>query len=146
MFGINGGELLILIIVAIIVVGPERMPEYARQFREWVAALRTMVDQGRNQIKEEVGNDVDWSKLDPRQYDPRQIVREAFTEPAQSTRPGSGSASPRSLANDAVAGKRANADSAAAHVGPAATAAVRPRASAPHTPRSAGAPFDSEAT
>ena len=85
MFGINGGELLILIVVAIIVVGPERMPEYAKQLREWVVGLRTMVDQGRDQLKDEVGEDVDWSQLDPRQYDPRRIVREALNDPAPNT-------------------------------------------------------------
>lgn len=82
MFGINGGELLVLILIAIVVVGPERMPEYARQLREWVVGVRTMVDNGRAQLKAEVGDDVDWEKLDPRQYDPRRIVREALYEPA----------------------------------------------------------------
>lgn len=82
MFGINGGELLVLILIAIVVVGPERMPEYARQLREWVVGVRDMVDRGRAQLKAEVGDDVDWEKLDPRQYDPRRIVREALYEPA----------------------------------------------------------------
>ncbi len=87
MFGINGGELLILILVAIVVVGPERMPEYARQLREWVVGLRTVVDKGRAQLKTEMGDDVDWEKLDPRQYDPRRIVREALYEPTPSPAP-----------------------------------------------------------
>lgn len=81
MFGINGGEFLILLVIAVIVVGPERMPEYARQLRDWVRGLRAVVDRGREQLKEEVGDDVDWTTLDPRQYDPRRIVRDALTEP-----------------------------------------------------------------
>ena len=125
MFGINGGELLILIVVAIIVVGPERMPEYAKQLREWVVGLRAMADRGRDQIKEEVGDDVDWSKLDPRQYDPRHIVREAFNEPIQSTRTGNASA-PRTGA-------------------PSGTAAVTSTGD-PSAPPAPSAPFDSEAT
>lgn len=82
MFGINGGELVLLIIVAIVVVGPERLPEYSRQLREWVIQMRDIVRQGKEQIKSEVGDDIDWSQLDPRQYDPRRIVREALYEPA----------------------------------------------------------------
>lgn len=82
MLGINGGELIVIILIAIVVVGPERMPEYARQLREWVLGVRATVDKGRAQLKSEVGDDVDWEKLDPRQYDPRRIVREALYEPA----------------------------------------------------------------
>jgi len=82
MFGINGGELIVLIIIAIVVVGPERLPEYSRQLREWVIQMRDIVRQGKEQIKSEVGDDIDWSQLDPRQYDPRRIVREALYEPA----------------------------------------------------------------
>lgn len=82
MFGINGGELVLLIIIAIVVVGPERLPEYSRQLREWVIVVRDMVRKGKDQIKTEVGDEIDWSALDPRQYDPRRIVREALYEPA----------------------------------------------------------------
>lgn len=137
MFGINGGELLILIVVAIIVVGPERMPEYAQQFREWVVGLRTMVDRGREQIKEEVGDDVDWSKLDPRQYDPRHIVREALNEPAKTSR--------ASGASTSMTGAGAGSAATSAVV----THTVAAPASAETTATAAGspsAPFDSEAT
>lgn len=138
MFGINGGELLILIVVAIIVVGPERMPEYARQLREWVVGLRAMVDRGREQIKEEVGDDVDWSKLDPRQYDPRHIVREAFNEPAAGTRTGS--------ASGATARAGATGVAASAAMPPAGSDAGATSSGAPGHLPSPSAPFDSEAT
>jgi len=82
MFGITSGELVILFIVAIVVVGPERLPEYSRQLRAWVVQMRDIVRNGKEQLRTEVGNDVDWSQLDPRQYDPRRIVREALYEPA----------------------------------------------------------------
>lgn len=137
MFGINGGELLILIVVAIIVVGPERMPEYAKQLREWVVGVRTMVDRGRDQLKEEVGDDVDWSKLDPRQYDPRHIVREALNEPVTSQR-ASGGAKGSGPAGGAGAPASAVAPSAAARAAAAETTAT--------TTGSPSAPFDSEAT
>lgn len=127
MFGINGGELLILIVVAIIVVGPERMPEYAKQLREWVVGVRTMVDRGRDQLKEEVGDDVDWSKLDPRQYDPRHIVREALNEPSAPPRTSGGASAVSTVAANAAA--------------PVAGTETRPTTLGSHP-----APFDSEAT
>jgi len=81
MFGINTGEFAILVLVAIFVIGPERLPAYSRQLREWVLRARQMWQQGKEQIQAEVGNDIDWKSLDPRQYDPRRIVRDALYEP-----------------------------------------------------------------
>jgi len=42
-----------------------------------------MADNASSQLKNELGDgyeDVDWRKLDPRQYDPRRIIREALLE------------------------------------------------------------------
>ncbi|WP_062461517.1 twin-arginine translocase TatA/TatE family subunit [Demequina soli] len=86
MFDINGGEFLILVLVAVIVIGPERMPEYAKQLRSLVVRGRDMLQEGKAAIKNEVGDEVDWNQLDPRQYDPRRIVREALNEPSPPTR------------------------------------------------------------
>ncbi|WP_311358548.1 twin-arginine translocase TatA/TatE family subunit [Actinomyces oris] len=83
MFGINGNEFLVIILVAVIVVGPQRLPEYTRKLTQMVRQLRVFLDNARSQIAEEVGPemaDLDLSSLDPRQYDPRKIVRDALGE------------------------------------------------------------------
>ncbi|WP_314195782.1 twin-arginine translocase TatA/TatE family subunit [Actinomyces oris] len=83
MFGINGYEFLVIILVAVIVVGPQRLPEYTRKLTQLVRQLRVFLDNARSQIAEEVGPemaDLDLSSLDPRQYDPRKIVRDALGE------------------------------------------------------------------
>jgi sec-independent protein translocase protein TatB len=96
-FGINGGEFLVLVVVALIVIGPERLPEYAAQLGRFAREARRMAMGAREQVRAELGpefDDVDWRKLDPRQYDPRRIVREALSdawddEPAKpAARPG----------------------------------------------------------
>lgn len=82
-FGINGSEFLVIILVAVIVVGPQRLPEYTRKLTQMVLQLRVFLDNARSQIAEEVGPemaDLDLSSLDPRQYDPRKIVRDALGE------------------------------------------------------------------
>jgi sec-independent protein translocase protein TatB len=99
MFGINGGEFLVLALVALLVVGPERLPEYAAQLARLVKQARKMAMGAREQVRAELGpefDDVDWRKLDPRQYDPRRIVKDALADvwdddepPAKpATRPG----------------------------------------------------------
>ena len=82
MFDINGWELLLLGVLAILVLGPERLPEYAAKFGRFVRQARTMADRAKTQLKDEMGpefSDVDWRAYDPRQYDPRKIVRDALS-------------------------------------------------------------------
>lgn len=83
MFNINGFEFLIIGIIAVLVIGPKRLPEYTQKFRNFVREARRMASGARETIKEESGVDldnIDWQKLDPRQYDPRRIIREALLD------------------------------------------------------------------
>lgn len=80
MFGISGEKLLILGLIAIFVLGPERLPHYAKQLARLVKSLRRMAEGAKGQLQNEIGEDLDWKKLDPRQYDPRRIIREALAE------------------------------------------------------------------
>lgn len=83
-FGINGSEVLLLILIAIIVLGPQRMPEYAAKLARGIRQLRVMAEGAKGQLKEQLGpeyQDINWRQYDPRQYDPRRIVRQALVEP-----------------------------------------------------------------
>ncbi|GAA4357725.1 twin-arginine translocase TatA/TatE family subunit [Angustibacter luteus] len=83
MFDINGGEFLILIVVALVILGPERLPQYAAQLGKLVREARGFASKAREQVRAEMGDefdDVDWKALDPRRYDPRRIVREALLD------------------------------------------------------------------
>jgi sec-independent protein translocase protein TatB len=82
-FDINGGELLVLAAVGVIVLGPERLPQYAAQLGKLVRQARGFARTAREQMREELGedfDDIDWKSLDPRRYDPRRIVREALLD------------------------------------------------------------------
>lgn len=81
MFGIDSEKLIILAVITALVLGPKRLPEYARKLAEWVRKFRTFADNAQAQLSEELGEEVDWRKLDPRQYDPRRIIRDALVEP-----------------------------------------------------------------
>ncbi len=81
MFSINGGELLVLVVVALVVLGPERLPQYAQQLGRFVREAKAFALKAREQVRTEMGeefDDVDWQALDPRRYDPRRIVRDAL--------------------------------------------------------------------
>lgn len=83
MFGINAWEFFVLVLVALFVLGPERLPGYAAQFARFIRQMREMASGASEQMRKELGpefDDIDWRKLDPRQYDPRRIVREALSD------------------------------------------------------------------
>lgn len=83
MFGINGSEFLVLLAVAAVVLGPERLPHYTQQLTRLIRELRRMAMGAQEKVREELGpefDDVDWRAFDPRQYDPRRIVREALSD------------------------------------------------------------------
>lgn len=96
-WGLTVEKLLLIGLIAVILIGPDRLPGYAAQFGRLVRSLRDMANGAKTRMREEMGpdyDDVDWKKLDPRQYDPRRIIREALIdEPAPAARPGPGAAS-----------------------------------------------------
>ncbi len=81
LFDINGWEFIIILVVALLVIGPERLPEYSAKLTKMVRQVRSLADSAKVQLREQLGSefdDVDWKQYDPRQYDPRRIVREAL--------------------------------------------------------------------
>lgn len=82
-FGLTFDKLLIIGIIAVFLLGPERLPYYASQLARLVRNLRNMANGAKERMRDEMGpdfDDIDWKKLDPRQYDPRRIIRDALVE------------------------------------------------------------------
>ncbi|HLS01787.1 MAG TPA: twin-arginine translocase TatA/TatE family subunit [Beutenbergiaceae bacterium] len=77
----SGGEILIILFIALVLIGPERLPQYAEHVARFVKTLRQMMAGAKSTLKEELGDDyAELAKYDPRQYDPRRIVREALID------------------------------------------------------------------
>jgi len=131
---INGGEFILLLVVAVLVIGPERLPKYAEQLGQWARQARGFVQDTKSRVDTELGDDlkdVDWAALDPRRYDPRRIVREALLDdvaPAQTT------------------GPRARASAAPVAAAGTSWRASTPAPAAPVVADGAPAPYDDEAT
>ena len=84
MLGVNGWEIVLLALIAVFVLGPDRMPEYAAKLAHGIRKLRVMAEGAKDQLKDQLGpeyEDINWRQYDPRQYDPRRIVKEALLDP-----------------------------------------------------------------
>ena len=82
-FGLTIEKLLVIGVIALFLIGPDRLPAYSAQFARLVRRLRDMASGAQGRMRDELGpdfDDMDWKKLDPRQYDPRRIIREALQE------------------------------------------------------------------
>lgn len=93
MFGLTFDKIFVLLLIAFFLIGPQKMPYYASQLARLVKGARQLTVDARERIRDELGpeyDEIDWKKLDPRQYDPRAIIREALLdtpEPARSAEP-----------------------------------------------------------
>lgn len=89
-FGLTFDKLLIILVIALFLIGPDRLPTVAAQLARLVKTLRGFANGARDRMREEMGpefDEVDWRKLDPRQYDPRRIIREALLEDTPAAKP-----------------------------------------------------------
>ena len=113
-FGLTIEKLLLIGVIALFLIGPDRLPAYSAQLARFVRNLRALASGAKERMKDELGPDFDeeeWKKLDPRQYDPRRIIRDALREEDATaggaepslTAPGSGARVRRNRPHGAVA-------------------------------------------
>jgi sec-independent protein translocase protein TatB len=84
-FGLTIEKLLVIGVIAALVIGPERLPRYAESLARFTTRARDFIRDAKTRVRDEMGDefdDVDWRTLDPRQYDPRRIIREALLDDA----------------------------------------------------------------
>lgn len=78
MFGMGWPEMFVIAVVAMLVFGPEKLPELAKQAGGFIRTLRQMADNAKNDLGREMGQD--FSDLNLRDLDPREIVRRNFLD------------------------------------------------------------------
>lgn len=149
-------------VIAVFVIGPDRLPMYAQKFAQLVRSIRQLASGAKERMRDEMGpefDEVDWRKLDPRQYDPRRIIRDALMEEnspeARRARAAQASAERQARRNNGAssavnAATAATASGVAGAVGEASasvTSAGTPSASSKRpASRSSMMSFDDEAT
>jgi sec-independent protein translocase protein TatB len=78
-FGVGLPEFAVLAILALLVFGPDKLPDVARQAGRMVRTVRQMAASARAQVAEELGPD--FADLDLRDLDPRALIQKHLLDP-----------------------------------------------------------------
>ena len=78
MFGVGLPELAVIALVAVIVFGPDRLPDYARQAGRMVRQLRKFAESAQQDLRDELGPE--YADLKLTDLDPRVAIRKHLLE------------------------------------------------------------------
>jgi sec-independent protein translocase protein TatB len=78
MFDVGLLELAVIALVAVVVLGPDKLPDLARQAAQLLHRARGLANNARDELRNELGPE--YSDLQLRDLDPRSIVRKHITE------------------------------------------------------------------
>lgn len=73
MSGIGGSEFILLCLIGLMILGPERLPRVARQIGSWVGKARQMTRSMQRQIEEELDVEKNLG-INPEDLDPRNLM------------------------------------------------------------------------
>src|SRR3954464_13078403 len=78
MFGIGAPEFLVILVVALLAFGPDRLPDFARQAGRMVRQVRKLANQARDDIRAELGPE--YADFELNDLDPRRAIRKHILE------------------------------------------------------------------
>jgi sec-independent protein translocase protein TatB len=78
MFDVGLLELAVIALVAVVVLGPDKLPDLARQAAHLLHRARGLANNARDELRSELGPE--YADLQLRDLDPRTIVRKHITE------------------------------------------------------------------
>ena len=78
MFGVGLPEMAVIAVVALLIFGPDRLPEFARQAGRMVRQVRQFSQAARDDIRSELGPE--YASFELRDLDPRRAVRKYIDE------------------------------------------------------------------
>jgi sec-independent protein translocase protein TatB len=78
MFGIGPLELVVIAIIAVLLFGPDRLPEFARTAGRLLRQARQVITNAQNDLRNELGPE--FADLDVRDLNPRSFVRKHLLE------------------------------------------------------------------
>lgn len=78
MFGIGVPEFMVILVITLLVFGPDRLPDFARQAGRMVRQLRTFANNARDDIRAELGPE--YADFQLQDLDPRKAIRKHILE------------------------------------------------------------------
>ena len=78
MFGIGVPEFLVILVVALLAFGPDRLPDFARQAGRMVRQVRSFANNARDDIRAELGPE--YADFQLNDLDPRKAIRKHILE------------------------------------------------------------------
>ena len=78
MFGIGIPEFMVILVVALITFGPDRLPDFARQAGRMVRQVRSFANNARDDIRAELGPE--YADFELNDLDPRKAIRKHILE------------------------------------------------------------------
>lgn len=78
MMGIGFTELLVILVVALVAFGPDRLPDFARQAGRFVRQVSKMTHQARDDLRSELGPE--YADFELSDLDPRRAIRKHIAE------------------------------------------------------------------
>lgn len=81
MFGLTIEKLFLVALLAAVIIGPRRLPAVAARLAALIGWTTRVAREAARRVEEEIGASAlreEWRTLDPRRYDPRRIIREAW--------------------------------------------------------------------
>ena len=168
MFNIGPLELVVLAIVGVIVIGPDKLPNLARDAARLIRSLREMATGAQQQLRDELGpefadvdlrnlnpktalqravlgDDFDLAKYDPRRFDARQAANDLFHGSDESA-DGANGAAVNGSAKPVSMDKPAAPPVVAAESAAPARPRPRPRPGPGPGPAAPPTPYDDDAT
>lgn len=85
MFGMGWPEIMVIMVLAMLVFGPDKLPDLARQAGRFVRTVKQMADNAKEDLGREIGKDL--SDFNLRDLDPREVVRRTLLDDEPEPKP-----------------------------------------------------------
>ncbi|NHC45725.1 sec-independent translocase [Motilibacter aurantiacus] len=83
MFGINGWEFIILAIIALVVIGPDKLPKFVSDASKMARQVRRMARDAQNEVRDQLGPefaDIDVRDLNPRKFVSKHLLDDSLDD------------------------------------------------------------------